>query len=44
MLTGPTSPLSFTAAPVFLQVYTSEDEFRRSNQQHLPPRAEMLWD
>lgn len=43
MLTGPTSPLSFTAAPVFLQVYTSDDEFRRANRQHLPPRAERLW-
>lgn len=31
MLTGPVSPLSVTAAPVFLEVYTSEDEFRESN-------------
>ncbi len=32
MLTGPVSPLSVTAAPVFLEVYTSEDEFRQSNE------------
>ena len=43
MLTGPVSPLSFTAAPVFLQVYTAEDEFRRANHRHLPGRADPLW-
>ena len=39
MVSGPISPLSFTAAPVFLQVYTSEDEFRQANRAHLPHRA-----
>lgn len=37
MLSGPVSPLTFTAAPVFLQVYTSEEEFRAANHAHLPP-------
>lgn len=32
MLTGPVSPLSVTAAPVFLQTYTDESEFWESNQ------------
>lgn len=31
MITGPISPLSFTAAPVFLQVFTDETEFREAN-------------
>lgn len=31
MLTGPVSPLSVTATPVFLQTYTSEPEFWQSN-------------
>ena len=34
MLTGPVSPLSFTAAPVFLQVFTSESEFIDCNRRH----------
>lgn len=32
MLTGPVSPLSVTAAPVYLQTYTSETEFAGSNE------------
>ncbi|KRC51863.1 hypothetical protein ASE16_01990 [Leifsonia sp. Root227] len=32
MISGPVSPLSFTAAPVFLDVYTDEEEFRQMNQ------------
>lgn len=39
MISGPVSPLSFTAAPVFLQVYTSEDVFREANRTHLPRRT-----
>lgn len=31
MLTGPISPLSFTAAPVFLSVYTDRDRFVADN-------------
>jgi hypothetical protein len=31
MLVGPVSPLSFTAAPVFLQVFTTIDELRSAN-------------
>ena len=31
MLTGPVSPLSFTGAPVFTNVYTDFGEFRRDN-------------
>ncbi len=31
MVTGPVSPLSFTGAPVFLSVFTSFDDFRKSN-------------
>jgi len=31
MLSGPVSPLTFTSAPVFLEVFTSEEEFRRVN-------------
>lgn len=38
MLTGPVSPLSFTSAPVFLEVFTSRDEFREANLRHLPVR------
>ena len=32
MLTGPVSPLSFTAAPVFLQVFNTLDELLTANQ------------
>jgi hypothetical protein len=32
MVTGPISPLSFTSAPVFLEVFTDEKEFRRANR------------
>jgi DNA helicase HerA-like ATPase len=32
MLTGPVSPLSFTSAPVFLEVFTSEEELREANR------------
>ncbi|RIT40451.1 helicase HerA domain-containing protein [Mycobacteroides abscessus] len=32
MLTGPVSPLSFTAAPVFLQVFNNIDELREANR------------
>lgn len=35
MLSGPVSPLSFTAAPVFLDVFTDVQEFRVANG--LPP-------
>ena len=31
MLTGPITPLSFTGAPVFTNVYTDFDDFRRDN-------------
>ena len=36
MLTGPVSPLSFTSAPVFLQVFTDRGQFRDANLRHLP--------
>jgi hypothetical protein len=36
MLTGPVSPLTFTAAPVFLQVFTDETRFREANRHHFP--------
>lgn len=32
MLTGPVSPLSFTSAPVFLEVFTSEEQLRDANR------------
>jgi len=32
MIAGPISPLSFTSAPVFLDVFTDVDEFRQANQ------------
>jgi hypothetical protein len=32
MLTGPVSPLSFTSAPVFLEVFTSEEQLREANR------------
>lgn len=31
MLTGPISPLSFTGAPVFINMYTDFEEFKRDN-------------
>lgn len=34
MITGPVSPLSFTAAPVFLQVFTDKRSFHDSNSRH----------
>lgn len=36
MLTGPVSPLSFTSAPVFLQVFTDHDSFLEANAAVLP--------
>ncbi|WP_374457008.1 ATP-binding protein [Nocardioides sp.] len=37
MITGPVSPLSFTAAPIFLQVFTDEAEFRDANHAVFEP-------
>lgn len=36
MLTGPVSPLSFTAAPVYLEVFTEPGRFWDANRHHLP--------
>ena len=32
MITGPVSPLSFTSAPVFLEVFTSEEQLLDANR------------
>jgi len=32
MIIGPVSPLSFTSAPVFLEVFTSEEQLRQANR------------
>lgn len=32
MITGPVSPLSFTSAPVFLEVFNSEEQLREANR------------
>ena len=31
MFTGPASPLSFTGAPLFAQIFTSHEEFLEAN-------------
>lgn len=36
MITGPVSPLSFTAAPVYLEVFTDPAHFWEANRDHLP--------
>lgn len=36
MLTGPVSLLSFTCAPIFLDVFTSEEELRAANRRSRP--------
>ena len=37
MITGPVSPLSFTAAPVFLEVFTSQEDFLDANRRIFRP-------
>jgi len=36
MLTGPVSPISFTGEPVFLQVFTSFEDFVDANRRVFP--------